>query len=115
MDAQRLDVLDEPVDSECRWVPRCLRGAGATVVQQDQRAAIAEPAQLAEVFDGLAGTTGDTHQGGPGADHVKSQLGPVPGPKTLHGTRSLPRTYARSGLEIAGREFGGTATRKPAS
>jgi hypothetical protein len=76
---------------------------------------MAEPAQLTEVFDGLARATGDTDQWGPGADHVKCQLGMVPGTKTLHGTPSLPRKYAGSGPQIARRELGGRATRKLAS
>jgi hypothetical protein len=82
--AQRLDILDKPVDPVRHGILRCLRRARAAVVQQDQRPLTAKTTQVSEILGSLAGTAGNAHQGRPGASHSVGQFRAVPGAEAPH-------------------------------
>jgi hypothetical protein len=62
VDAQRFDIVDQPITPVARRVRRCGRGSGSAQVQQHQRAMRGQPAQVTEVGRGLHGAAGNTHQ-----------------------------------------------------
>ena len=94
MDAQRLNIVDEPVNAEARRVRRVGRCPHAARVQQDQLPGCAEATEIAEILRGTTRPTGQAHQRRAITQNAIANLGSVVGRETRH-RLILPVTVKR--------------------
>jgi hypothetical protein len=85
MDAQRLNIADEPVDAETRRVCWIGRQPHAARVQQDQLPGCAQAAEITQVLRRTAWPTGQAHERRAITQDAIANLGSVIGRKAGHG------------------------------